>query len=86
MPTTLAPFFYKIPEMRLVRSQFRLELAHVCGLAIVAGFAGRGRVFPGSLTALANRVYVIKSSSAFCYFYTTVLAGVGVSQEDVSLA
>jgi hypothetical protein len=40
MESTLFTLLYKIPEVRLVGSLLRFELAYVCSLAIVAGFAG----------------------------------------------
>jgi hypothetical protein len=42
METTLAALFHKIPKMRLVRSLFRFELAHVSRFSVVTGFAGCG--------------------------------------------
>jgi hypothetical protein len=55
METTLLALLYKIPKVRLVRCLLGFELAHVSGLAIVAGLAGCSTVLPSGLTAFGNR-------------------------------
>jgi hypothetical protein len=55
METTLLAFLYKVPEVRLVRSLLRLELAYMSSLAIVAGLAGCSTVLPSGLTTFAYR-------------------------------
>jgi hypothetical protein len=85
METTLSALFYKIPKVRLVWRLFWFELAHMCGLAIVTGLAGSGRVLPSGLTALAHRQNMIQSGRSIGYIATTVLASVLISQEDVTL-
>jgi len=57
--TLFLAFLYKVPKVRLVGKDLWFKLAHVCSLAIVAGLAGSGRVFPSGLTALTHRMDMI---------------------------
>jgi hypothetical protein len=86
METTLLAFLYKIPKVRLVRSLFWFELAHVCSLAIVTRFAGSGTVLPSGLATFTNRQNMVQCCTLICNMCATVLAKVLISQEDVTLA
>jgi hypothetical protein len=53
-------------------------------IAIVAGLAGCGRIFPSGFTAQRNRMYVVQCSRSITYFCTAVLAGILIPQEYIA--